>query len=164
LTGAERGGTDSLPRIVFALLVLACFVAFFVTQRLKHTPTAVQKFKIESRFSPYSTGAHRQEQFSFKLAQADEVTVTIIDANGDTVATLVRDHPVVRYKQFTLRWTGRRGNASGYAQVTSPGGLTILVPRNRGAIAPPGEYRVLVALVHQHREVPSPRSFTLERR
>ena len=33
-------------RRVFAVLVLACFVAFFLTQRLKHTPTAVQRFKL----------------------------------------------------------------------------------------------------------------------
>ena len=30
---------------MFALLVLACFAAFFLTQRLKHTPTAVQRFQ-----------------------------------------------------------------------------------------------------------------------
>ena len=44
--------TDRPARTVFALLVIACLAAFFVTQRLKHTPTAVQLFKLTPRFSP----------------------------------------------------------------------------------------------------------------
>ena len=51
--GDGRRGTrrtaDPLARVVFALLVLACFAAFFLTQRLKHTPTAVQRFKLTPR-------------------------------------------------------------------------------------------------------------------
>jgi hypothetical protein len=155
------GSAEPLARVVFAVLVIACFAAFFVTQRLKHTPTAVQKFKLQTSFSPYGPPGHDQEQFSFKLATADEVTVTIIDVGGSTVATLLVDHPVVRYKQFTLRWNGRRGTAHGYAQLTSPGGRAILVPRTRGAIAAPGEYRVEVGLRKQGHSVTSPHSFTL---
>ena len=157
--GRDGPGTDRLAQAVFALLVIACFAAFIVTQRLKHTPTAVQKFELAGRFSPYVAGG--QEPISFKLAEADEVTVTIIDSNGDTVATLLRAHLVVRYKQFSLRWNGRRGTASGYATTRSPRGRTILAPDTRGAIAPPGEYRVEVSLLHQGRTVRSPRSFTL---
>jgi len=37
----------------------------------------------------------------------------------------------------------------------------VLVPETRGAIAPPGEYRVRLLLSRQSREVRSPRSFTL---
>ncbi len=154
-------GHDPLARAVFALLVLACFAAFFITQRLKHTPTAVQDFKLTPRFSPTPAGHIKQEGISFKLAQADGVTVTVIDSNGATVATLVRDHAVARYKQFSLRWNGRRGIARGYAQTSTPSGRTILVPRNRGKLAPPGEYRVRVSLRHRSQPVLSPRSFTL---
>jgi len=96
---------------VFALLVLACFAAFFLTQRLKHTPTAVQRFQLTKSFSPTPSGRLKQERISFKLAQADGVTVSIIDAKGDVVATLVRDYRVPRYKQFSLRWNGHRGAA-----------------------------------------------------
>jgi len=162
--GSDGTGEDApkpLALLVFAVLVIACFAAFFITQRLKHTPTAVQKFKLQTRFSPYGPAGHNQEQLSFKLANADEVTVTIINAAGNTVATLLVDHPVVRYKQFTLRWNGRRGTAHGYAQITSPGGRAILIPRIHGAIASPGEYRVEVALRKQGHPVISPYSFTL---
>jgi hypothetical protein len=157
----QAPGSDPLARGVFAALVLACLAAFFLTQRLKHTPTPVQKFKHTPRFSPYPSGHETEEQISFKLARADSVTLTVIDTRGDAVATLLRDHPVTRYKQFSLRWNGRRGGPAGYRRLTTPGGRTILVPRNRGAIAPAGEYRVRVVLAHQHKTVLSPWSFTL---
>jgi hypothetical protein len=157
--GVERAG-----RIVFALLVLACFVAFFVTQRLKHTPTAVQSFKLTPFFSPTPAGHIKAERISFKLARADGVTVTVIDSAGNTVATLVRDRPVPRYKQFSLRWSGREGTARAYTVTLSADGLSkIVTPITSGKLAPAGEYRVRVRLREQSREVLSPRSFTLVR-
>ncbi len=159
-TRALAPGTDPLARLVFALLVIACFAAFFITQRLKHTPTAVQEFKLTPFFSPYPTGHIKQEAISFKLAQANEVTVSIIDSDGNTVATLVHNRPVVRYKQFSLRWNGRRGSAHRYVQTLSPRGFPIVAPVNEGAIAAAGEYRVRLDLRH-HSPVLSPLSFTL---
>ncbi len=158
---ASAPGSDPVARLVFALLVIACFAAFLIAQRLKHTPTAVQSFEMNTAFSPYPAGHIKQEGISFKLAQADEVTVTIIDSDGNTVATLVRGRPVARYKRFSLRWNGHRGTAHSYSTLKTPRGLTILVPDNEGRLAPPGEYRVWVSLRHQDRTVPAPRSFTL---
>lgn len=156
--------TDPLARAVFALLVLACFGAFILTQRLKHTPTPVQHFQLTPRFSPTPQGHIKQERISFKLAHADAVTVTILDSAGDTVATLVRERPVARYKQFSLRWNGRMGMSHGYTTVTTVDGMTIVTPINTGRPAPAGEYRVHVTLRDQHRAVPGPRSFMLVRR
>jgi hypothetical protein len=157
---ASTPGSDPLVRIVFALLVVACFAAFLITQRLKHTPTAVQEFKLTPFFSPYPTGHVKQASIAFKLAHAEAVTVTIIAANGSTVATLVRHYPVARYKPFSLRWNGRLGNASHVRQTLSPRGFVIVVPSNVGVVAPAGEYRVRVGLQH-HSAVLSPQSFTL---
>jgi glycine cleavage system aminomethyltransferase T len=149
--------------VVFALLVVACFVAFFLTQHLKHTPTAVQLFKLTPRFSPTPSGHIKQERISFRLARTDEATVSIVDAAGADVARLLRDHPVARYKQLSLRWTGRLGTAHGYALVAGPNGRSAIQPRLAGRLAPAGEYRVRVTLREQHRSVLSPRSFTLVR-
>jgi hypothetical protein len=149
--------------VVFALLVVACFVAFFLTQHLKHTPTAVQLFKLTPRFSPTPSGHIKQERISFRLARADEVTVSIVDSSGAEVARLLHDHPVQRYKQLSLRWTGRLGTAHGYALVAGPNGRSAIQPRLSGRLAPAGEYRVRVTLREQHRSVLSPRSFTLVR-
>jgi hypothetical protein len=148
---------------VFALLVLACFVAFFITQRVKHTPTAVQRFELTPSFTPSSAGPGHEEHISFKLAKADQVTVAIVNSPGATVATLLRDHPAPRYKQFYVRWNGRTGTAHRYETRHTPRGSTILVPLNEGTLARGGEYRVRVSLRSQHRTILSPRSFTLVR-
>jgi hypothetical protein len=142
LTATDRPIGDRPARVVFALLVLACFAAFFMTQRLKHSPTAVQLFKLTPFFSP-TLARHRQERISFRLARSDEVTVTIVDSAGSEVATLARGRPVARYKPFKLRWNGRVGTSS------------------NGPLAPAGKYHVHVSLREQHRSVFSPRSFTL---
>ncbi|HEY0516420.1 MAG TPA: hypothetical protein VGD00_04825 [Solirubrobacteraceae bacterium] len=153
---------DPLARVVFALLVAACFAAFFVTQRLKHTPTAVQRFKLTPYFSPYPSGHVREEAISFRVGDSEPVTVAVIDSNGNTVATLLHDHPLQRYKTLSLRWNGRRGEAHGYTTETSPSGRTTsLVPRTRGRLAQPGEYRIRVELRRKGKQVDSPKSFTL---
>ena len=145
MTAADTvaAGTDRLARAVFVLLVAACFAAFFLTQRLKHTPTAVQAFKLTPFFSPTPAGHIKQERISFKIARSDEVTVTIVDSAGADVATLVRRLAVVGYKPLSLRWNGHL---------------------NRGRLAPAGEYRLRVILRRRHRSILSPRSFTLVRR
>jgi hypothetical protein len=161
LTSQNRRVTDPPARAVFALLVLACFVAFFLTQHLKHTPTAVQVFKLTPRFSPTPSGHIKQERISFRLARADEVTVSIVNSAGAEVARLLHDYSVQPYKQLSLRWTGRLGTAHGYALVAGPSGRAALAPRLTGPPAPAGEYRVRVTLREQRRSVLSPRSFTL---
>jgi hypothetical protein len=147
---------------VFALLVVASFAAFFVTQRLKHTPTVVQRFQHSPSFSPHARDReHRQERISFKIAHTDAVTVAVIDSSGSVVATLVRDHELERYKQFSLRWNGHRGNTRHYRWLVSPDGHRSLVAFSPGRLAPPGEYRVRVTLQRQGREVLSPWTFKL---
>jgi hypothetical protein len=148
-------------RGVFALLVLACLGAFFLTQRLKHTPTPVQDFKRTPRFSPYPAAHNKLEQISFKLDRAEAVTVTVLDASGAGVATLLDGYPVRRYKQLSLRWNGRSGRAHGHSVEHTSSGRAFLVPHNRGPLAPAGEYRVRVTLRAQGRSVESPWTFTL---
>ena len=166
MTAVDRvtAGTDRLARAVFALLVVACFAAFFVTQRLKHTPTAVQAFKLTPFFSPTPTGHIKAERISFKIARSDDVTVTIVDSAGTDVATLVRRLAVVGYKPLSLRWNGRLGAARRYSVVGGAGGHASILPANRGRLAPAGEYRVRVTLRRRQRSILSPRSFTLVRR
>ncbi len=155
-------GPEPLAAAVFAALVLACFGAFFLTQRLKHTPTLVQRFERTPTFAPLSADPEqRQERLSFKLSHADRVTVAIVDSRGSTIATLVRDYPVPRYKQLSLRWNGRRGGARRFQHLVSATGHRTLVPVNEGPLAAAGEYRVRVTLQAQGKEVLSPWSFTL---
>lgn len=154
---ARRAGP--LARWVFAALVAACFVALILTQRLKHTPTAVQRFELTPNFSP--SGRHREEAISFKLSHAELATVQVIDADGDVVATLLRRYPAPRYKQISLHWNGRRGTAARYSVRTTADGHAYLVPATTGPLAPGGEYRVKVLLSRRSGAVLSPHSFTL---
>jgi len=154
-------GVDRSVRGVFTLLVIACFAAFFITQRLKHTPTAVQAFQLTPRFSPTPAGHIKEEHISFKLARADRVSVSILDSSGATVATLIKDRPVRRYKQLSLLWNGRLGEARSSRTRREANGHAFIEPANAGALAPAGEYRVRVRLLGQHRSVRSPRSFEL---
>jgi hypothetical protein len=137
------GADSALARLVFALLAAASFGAFFVTQRLKHTPTAVQGFQMTTYFSPVATSGRRTvERISFRIRQADNVTVTVVSSAGDDVATLgPREHPLARYLGYRLRWHGRT---------------------DAGKLAPDGTYGVRVRLLHQGRSVRSPRSFRLD--
>ena len=145
---------------VAALLERTQHASLIVTQRLKHSPTAVQNFKMQRSFAPAGTGVHREEHISFKLAKADTVTVTIVNSAEHDVATLVRNLPVPRYKQLSLRWNGYLGVADGYKVLTSADGHRSLLPANRGALAAVGEYSVRVSL-SGGRSVLSPRSFKL---
>jgi hypothetical protein len=158
---ADGGSGERLARIVFALLVIGCFAALLITQRLKHTPTLVQEFKLTNAVAPATSGVLKQEHISFKLAKADQVTVTIESSSGETVATLVRDLSVGRYKTLSLRWNGHKGTAHGYGVLRRADGYTTLVPRNHGALASPGEYSVRVNLRKEDRSVPSTRTFKL---
>jgi hypothetical protein len=165
LNGASVAGADErLARTVFALLVVACFAALLVTQRLKHTPTVVQAFKLTNVVEPGSKAQIGEERISFKLTRADRVAVAIEDSAGEDVAVLVSDLPVARYKTLSLRWNGRRGVARRYATYRRADGYATLIPKNRGPVAPAGEYTVKVTLRDQGRSVPSPRSFKLVRR
>jgi hypothetical protein len=156
-----RPVSDRPAQAVFGLLVLACFAAFFVTQRLKHTPTALQEFHVSASFEPGLPGVAGEERISFKPARTDTVTVAIVSSDGGQVATLLSGWPVERYKKVYVRWNGRRGPARGHTVLLSPHGLPILLPTNTGAFAPAGEYRVRVTLRSRRTPVLSPEAFKL---
>jgi hypothetical protein len=158
LSGAADG---RLAAGVFAALVLACFAALLITQRLKHTPTPVEDFKRTRTFTPGASGAGGEEHIAFKLTKADRVTVTVESSSGEEVATLVSALPVGRYRIVSLRWNGRRGVAHGYRVIRKADGYTTIAPHNSGPLAAPGEYQVRVALLDQKRSVPSPLTFRL---
>jgi hypothetical protein len=96
--------TETLRRVAFGLLVLATFAAFFVTQRLKHSPPVVQAVTAV----PYITGAlhHRSAAITFKIKRADEVTVTVVAPDGHDIDTLASDRRLLAYQQTGFRWYG----------------------------------------------------------
>ena len=96
-----------LPAAVFAALVVATFGAFFVAQRLKNAPSVVQQFKrSEPVFSPNADGRRETVAFTFKLKNADDVDLQVVDADGEPVRRLAE----LRIPAYTPRrfvWDGR---------------------------------------------------------
>jgi len=137
---ADRRRTDSLARAVFALLVIASFAAFGLTQRLKHTPTALQGIYLSASFTPGARGWLGREHISFRIKSDDRVRVTVIDSQGDTVRTLTHARPLKRYRRVYLTWDGHIAG---------------------GRTAPAGAYRIRVTLLREGHEVLSPGSFQL---
>jgi hypothetical protein len=138
--GVASRSVDPLARIVFALVVLATFGAFGVTQWLKHTPTPVQQLEMDASFTPGANGDAGVERIEFHIQRSDFITVAVIDSQGSTVRTLARHRWLAGYKRVRLQWNG-------------------LQARRRRA--PAGTYRLRVYLERQKHEVLSPVSFEL---
>lgn len=91
----------------FALLVAATVGAFFVTQRLKTTDPVVIGVRTLGFFSPVTKGPQRSTYVSFFLKRGDDVTVTVLDSEGDRVRTLADGRSVAARTRVAFRWDGR---------------------------------------------------------
>ncbi len=108
----------------------------------------------------------RPSRSPFRTAQNNEVTVSIVSAAGDTVATLVHNLAWPRYLRLCLTWNGQRG--SGSVQRGQPArdaaGICPAEPAfalPSGRLAPAGDYRVRVTVRKGGHSVLSPSSFAL---
>ena len=122
------------PAIAFGVLVAATFAAFFVAQRLKNAPSVVQQFNAYYVFSPNGDGRLDRARVTFKVKKADDVTVEMVNSDGDPVKTLLDDRHLDAYAPIkpALRWDGTDDD---------------------GKIAPDGRYRVRITLRHLGRSV-----------
>src|SRR6188474_1473148 len=125
---------------VFALLVVATVGAFFVTTRLKRSAPVVNSITFARYLSPNGDGRRDYVDIAFRTKHSDEVTVSVVDDEGDEAATLLQDVELSR-GLHRVRWDGR---------LTS------------GAVAPDGEYRLRVGLRRQGRTITSPRKLFVD--
>jgi hypothetical protein len=127
------------PVVVFGVLVAATFAAFFVAQRLKNEPSVVQRFMANYVFSPNGDGRYDRSHITFRIKKADDVTVEILDADGDPVRTMLDDKHLDAYRPInpSLSWDGRDDD---------------------GQLVPDGRYRVRITLRHLGRSLIPQRS------
>jgi hypothetical protein len=118
---------------VFGALVVATFAAFFVTTKLKRSPPVVEQLTFRRHFSPNGDGRLDIERIAFRLKRSDDVTVSIVSASGDRVATIV-DDARLSAGRHRFSWDGRGPD---------------------GKVAD-GEYHIRVGLRRQGRVVTSP--------
>jgi hypothetical protein len=127
----------SAARIAFALLVGATFAAFFVAQELKSTPPLVQDLKVTPFFSPNRDGRFDRAHASFVLKRTDDVTVTVLDHDGDVVRELADNRHLPDGRRMNIVWDGRDAD---------------------GRMLPDGIYRIRASLRRQARSVTLPRN------
>ena len=131
-----------LARIVFAVLVAATFGAFFVAQRLKHTPRVVEKFQARRFLSPNGDGRFERIPIRFAVKHTDDVTAEVVDDKDEYVATLFTDrHMRAGRPGPVVFWNGRT---------------------EAGRRAPDGLYRVRVGLRREGRSIVVLHAFMLD--
>ncbi len=116
-----RRSSDSLarglPRLLSTLLVLGLLggtaAAFAVTERLKLVPSPIIAPKVTEAFSPVCDCATDEARIRFGLRDADRLTVTIIDEDGDPVATIA-DAESLPAGPVEFVWSGRGAPQGAY--------------------------------------------------
>lgn len=96
-----------LPKLLVVLVLLgATAAAFAVTERLKLERSPITGTDVDRVFSPVCECARDIAVISFVLRRAETLTVDLLDANGDSVRTLVRDRDEPRGR-VAFTWDGR---------------------------------------------------------
>ncbi len=126
-----------LARAVFILLVGATVAAFFTAQRLKGEPAVAQVDGLVHVFSPNGDHFKDVNRFVVELRERSNVSVDVVDAEGEAVRRLAEDATVGPKSPLRLRWDGRT---------------------DKGARVPDGRYRVRVTLRREGRSVTVPRT------
>lgn len=126
---------------MFAALVFATVGAFFVTTRLKRSTPVIEQLTFRRSISPNGDGRFDAALFAFRLRRTDDVTVAIVNRDGDEVRTLAADVLLQGGRRHRFRWDGRN---------------------QAGRVAPDGEYHLRVGLRRQGRSVTSGRKLFVD--
>ena len=132
-----------LARVVFLALIGATFAAFFVAQELKSRPAVVEVGAQARFFSPNGDGRRDVNRLSVVVRKADDITVGVVDEDGDEIRRLENSVPARPFAPVRVTWDGRT---------------------DTGARAPDGLYRLRVGLRRQGRSVVVPRSMIVDTR
>lgn len=126
--------------MVVTALLTATALAFAYTEKLKLTPSPILGTQVDKRFSPVCECDTDTATISFRLRQRDRLTVDVINAQGESVRTLVEDSPTPRGR-VTIYWNGRDDSA---------------------AVVDEGAYRPRVHLAAERRTIVLPNPITVD--
>src|SRR4051812_40089064 len=130
-----------VARITFLILVGATFAAFFVAQRIKSAPPAIDVGRIARFFSPNGDGRADRNNIAITLKRADDATVDVVAVDGDRVRRLADGVAMSAYRPLRLTWDGKGDD---------------------GRVVPDGDYRVRVALREQGRSATVRKTMTVD--
>ena len=94
------------PAALVAALLVATSAAFVVTEKLKLTRNPIVGPRVDKIFSPVCDCATDTASITFRLRRPDQVTVDVIDSQGDVVRELARRRPQGR-AAVSYVWDGR---------------------------------------------------------
>ncbi|MDQ2985004.1 MAG: hypothetical protein M3R70_13945 [Actinomycetota bacterium] len=95
----------SLPILLVAGLLACTAAAFAVTENLKLERSPILRTRVDKLFAPGCECERQRARIDFRLRRADDVTLTIVDANGNVVRTLAARSLRPGFHHFT--WDGR---------------------------------------------------------
>lgn len=132
-----------LPQTAVVLaLLLAAAASFAVTERLKLERSPITATKVDKVFSPVCECVRDVAVVSFVLRHRETVTVDLLDAQGNSVRTLVRKSPEPRGR-VSYTWDGLN---------------------DAGALVPDGLYRPRVHLERHGRTIVLPNRIRVDTR
>jgi FlgD Ig-like domain len=127
--------------IVLALvLLIGSAAAFTRSERLKLDRSPVGKPKFERHLSPTCDCRTRRANLSFLLRRPERLDVSVVDSDGDDVATLVKGQDF-NAGRVSVEWDGREDS---------------------GQLAPDGMYRLQVRLENADRTVVIPMTVVVD--
>src|SRR5690349_3066758 len=130
-----------VARITFVVLVLATFAAFFVAQRLKSEPPVIEVPQITRSFSPNGDGKRDVSRIAVVVKVADDVTVDVVNLDGDRVRRLRDSVPMRPNRWLRADWDGRGDD---------------------GRVVPDGRYRLRVTLRDEGRSAVVQKTMTVD--
>jgi FlgD Ig-like domain len=130
-----------LTTVTLLGLLVATAAAFVITEHLKLMKSAIAGTQVSKVLSPTCHCATDQATVSVRLRHRDHVTVTIVDAGGNTIASLASDELVQPDQPTEFPWDGRT---------------------DAGAIAPDGVYYPRVDLSHDRHTFDLPNKILLD--
>jgi len=126
--------------VAFVLLVVATGGAFVLAHELKSAPPLIQKITHRGSVSPNGDGRQEEMAFGLTLKRTNRVTLEIVDRDGRTVDTILRDVEARAYRRVRATWSARRED---------------------GRPFPDGSYRLKIVLPDEGRSVVHTTSFAL---
>jgi hypothetical protein len=112
-----------VPTLIVLVLLAGTVAAFAFTERVKLDKSPITRMQVDEVFSPVCNCRTDVARIAFRLAKADEMTLSVVDSKREAVRTLVDDRLTVGFRPYF--WDGRD---------------------NEGRILPEGKYRIRVQL------------------
>lgn len=95
-----------LTTVTLLGLLVATAAAFAITEHLKLIKSPLYGTLVSKTLSPVCKCPNRTARVRIRLRRADEVTVTIVDASGDTVATIASGVRLSARSPHRWEWDG----------------------------------------------------------